>query len=217
MNRKGLVDVEIKVVVPEPKPLHLMSPAISDTLLESLTQANIEFIGSFEYDYVDAKERTIVGRNGEKMKYDLLLVVPPYKPSKPVAESDLAGQGGWMTVDPLKGFRSTKYDDVYGIGDVVAPPLNLPMAGVVAHAESGVLTTAIISDIRGAMLGYGLNLYAACAMDMGHTGILPFCDFTPAVLGYGPPYCGRIFEGAAVKIMKELFETYWFTQVAPKD
>ncbi len=214
---KGILPkTKVRVVVPEPKPLFQMSPSISDQLLEVLGRVGVEFIGSFQIDHIDKQNKVIVGSNGEKIKYDILAIAPPFKPPKVVAESELAGKGGWMVVDPQRGFRSKKYDNVFGIGDVIAPPLNLPMAGVVAHSESGLLTSSIVASIRGASLSYGLNLYAACVMDLGATGILPFCDFTPAVLGLGPVYCGRVFEGAAVKIAKELFEAYWFTQVIPK-
>ena len=91
------------------------------------------------------------------------------------------------------------------------------MAGVVAHSEAEPLASAIIADIRGVGLTLGVKLYAACAMDLGVTGILPFCNFTPAFTGTGTVYCGRVYEGALVKLFKEVFEAYWFTQVIPRD
>ncbi len=211
-----LPKVKVKVVVPEPKPLYSMSPAISDTILDSLKRRGVEFIGNFQVDHIDKESKQIVGANGEKIKYDILAMAPVFKPPKAVAESELAGDGGWMRADPLRGFRHPKYDNVYGIGDVIAPSIGLPMAGVVAHAEAGCVAPSIVADIRGAAQSYGVNLYAACVMDLGSTGILPFCDFTPAILGRGPAYCGRVFEGAVVKVAKELFELYWFTEVIPK-
>ncbi len=208
--------VNVKVVVPDPKPLYSMSPSVSDVLLEALENIGVEFVGKAEYDSIDVKSKTIVTAGGDRIKYDILAVTPPYVPPKPVASSELAGSNGWMEVDPLHGFRSRKYDDVFGLGDVTAPPLNLPMAGVVAHAEAELVAAAVAGEIKGVALSYGLKLYAACAMDLGATGILPFCDFTPAITRRGPAYCGRIIEGTLAKLFKELFEVYWFTRIAPK-
>ncbi len=210
-------EVEAKVIVPDSKPLYTMGPAVSDRLMEILEELGVEFHGKAKYDHIDTKNKTIVLSDGERIPYDIMAVTPPFKPAKPVEESDLAGEGGWMRVDPLKGFRSVKYDDVYGIGDVIQPPLGLPMAGVVAHSEAEPLASAIIADIRGTSLTVGTKIYAACAMDLGTTGILPFCNFTPSFTGRGTVYCGRVFEGAIVKLFKEVFEAYWFTQVIPRD
>jgi sulfide:quinone oxidoreductase len=62
-------------------------------------------------------------------------MTPPHKPSTVVAKSELAGPKGFPPVDPLT-FRSKKFDNVFIIGDVVNPAINLPPAGVVAHLDS---------------------------------------------------------------------------------
>jgi sulfide:quinone oxidoreductase len=207
---------KVKTVVPDRKPLIAMGPAIADSILEIYDRLGIEFIGGVRYDHIDPKSKEIVTSDGDRIKYDILAVTPPFKPARVVAQSPLAGKDGWMEVDPLRGFRSKKYDDVFGIGDIVAPPLGLPMAGVVAHAASDAIATAIASEVRGISMTLGLKIYAACAMDFGATGLLPFCDYTPVIFGKGPVYCARIMEGTIAKVAKELFEVYWFTKVIPK-
>ena len=206
----------VKVVVPEPKPLYAISPSISDAILESLERADVEFIGGVTYDSIDTRSRTIITSTGERIKYDILAVTPPYRPVKAVADSELAGAGGWLAVDPTRSFRSRKYDDVFGVGDIVAPALNLPMAGAIAHAEAEIVASAIIEELRGVTLSPGFKLYAACAMDLGQTGLLVFCDFTPMMSAKGPMYCSRVIESPLAKLAKELFEVYWFTKIAPK-
>jgi sulfide:quinone oxidoreductase len=58
-------------------------------------------------------------------------------------------------------FRSKKFDNVFIIGDVVNPAINLPPAGVVAHFQAEFVSTEIASEIKGAYVGenvyYGLR------------------------------------------------------------
>jgi NADH dehydrogenase, FAD-containing subunit len=52
------------------------------------------------------------------LPFDLLIGVPPHRPPEVVASSPLAGEGGWIAVDP--GTLATSFPGVFAIGDVTA-------------------------------------------------------------------------------------------------
>jgi sulfide:quinone oxidoreductase len=82
--------------------------------------------------------------------FDLLIGVPPHRPPAVVANSGLAGPGGWITVD--SGTFETGYENVFAIGDVtkvvLANGLPLPKAGVIADLEGQRVAAAIAARIQ---------------------------------------------------------------------
>ncbi len=190
-----------------PAPLAGMGPAISATVLRILNEKGVRFHG--EFALARAGDGQVVAKDGRVLEYDLLILVPPFAPSRVVRESKLAGPQGFPTVDPMT-FRHTAYPEVFVIGDVVNPALMLPPAGVVAHFQAEYVAGVIVSDLKGAYIGEPFDAVAMCIMDFGDHALLPQCEFEKVLAGKGMPSCGVMATGRWVRITKMLFERFWF-------
>lgn len=85
------------------------------------------------------------------LDFDLLIGVPPHRPPAVVADSVLAGPGGWVHVDPAT--FETGFADVFAIGDVtkitLANGLPLPKAGLMADLAGQRVAAAVAARISG--------------------------------------------------------------------
>ena len=104
------------------------------------TGHEVHHVGEGRIDYADTG-----------LDFALLIGVPPHRPPRVVADSDLAGPGGWVTVN--SGTFETEHENVFAIGDVtkvsLANGLPLPKAGVMADLEGQCVAAAIAARIAG--------------------------------------------------------------------
>ena len=103
------------------------------------------------------------------MRYDLLIGVPPHKCPDVVRESGLAGEAGWIPVDPRK--LKTEYDNVYAIGDITDIKLHsglpLPKAGVFAHGQAEIVAENIALQIKGKERNKEFEGKGSCFIEIG--------------------------------------------------
>ncbi len=206
-------DITITMAHPFKRPFENFGPLAAKLMEGMMQERKIEWIGLGKnpaVDYIDQDKKELVLTDGERVKYDLLILIPPHKPPKAVAESDIADpQTGWARATPPT-FR-TKYDDVYAIGDVAAPPLRLGMAGVILHSYLKYVVNSIVSDIKGTYIGSDFRIFASCALDVGGFGMAAACDFTKIPTGQAPyPDCMFLPPSSTVRIFKEFFEKEYF-------
>lgn len=193
-------------------PMEPFGPLMSSMFKEMLSEFKIEYIGSTKFESIDSELKTIRTSRAE-LKYDLAIIVPPHQPPPPVAESDLAGIDGYMDVK-LPSMKSTKYDDVFGIGDVVAPRIGLGMAGVFAHFQGEHVASQILDEVRGVFMGEHYNMSGVCVMDLGYMGAAVYCDFAPKLIGGKQwPDCRMIGGARAFRVVKVAFEKQWFANL----
>jgi sulfide:quinone oxidoreductase len=197
----------VEVFHVNPAPLAGMGPVISGKVLEILRSKGIAFHGEFEP--MAFENGKVKAKDGRELLYDLLILVPPFAPNRVVRESPLAGPQGFPQVDKAT-FRSTKFANVFVIGDTVNPALMLPPAGVVAHFQGEYVAGVIASDLKGAYIGEPFNPVAMCIMDFGDNALLPQCSFDQVLSGTGMPSCGVMAVGKWVRVTKILFEGFWF-------
>lgn len=110
----------------------------------------------------------LVFEDGE-VAADLALVVPPHRPPTVVAETDLAGEGGWIRVD--RDTLATEHAGVYAVGDCVHIPLGggaaLPKAGVFAEAAGKVVAARIVAEVTGGPAPEPFDGRGVCFMETG--------------------------------------------------
>jgi sulfide:quinone oxidoreductase len=94
---------------------------------------------------IDSETSTVSFTDGGKLQYALLLAVPQALPPQVVADSQLAGEGGW--IQPDRETLLTRFERVYAAGDCTASPP--PKAGIFAESESRVAARNIASEIDG--------------------------------------------------------------------
>lgn len=214
---RGVGDkTEITVVHPEwQRPMEPFGPFMSSMFTRFLETYRIRFLGKWEVEYVDTEKKTVVGRNGEKLGYDLAVLVPPHEAPRPVKENpDLLDETtGFMKIDK-KRLTHPRYTEVYGLGDVIAPTIGLGMAGVFAHFQADYISARIADEILGTYMDIDYNKSGVCVMDLGYIGAGAYCDFSPTLEGRSAyPSCYMLGGMAVLRLVKMFFEKYWFREI----
>jgi len=209
LEQRGVAgESEVKVLHFWKEPMEPFGPKMVSAFKRFLELYGISFMGGVEVEAFE--ERHVVTRGGERIKYDLAIAVPPHSPPEPVAASELGDPsiGGYMRVDK-RTLRSPKYDNVYGVGDVIAPSLGIGMAGVFAHFQAEHVASRIVDEIAGAYMGEHYNMSGVCVMDLGYVGAAVYCDFTRRILAGDYPDCVILGGMRAFRAVKYAFEKYW--------
>ncbi|MDO8735533.1 MAG: FAD/NAD(P)-binding oxidoreductase [Thermoleophilia bacterium] len=209
LRKKGVRDrSEIHIYTPEHQPMPVTGTAMGEAITKVLHKRNIQYHPLFTFEKMDPSERTIIKSGGEPQKVDLLLAIPPHRAPEVVRSSGLIGSSGWMHTDPHT--MATEHEGVYAIGDVnsirLANGKNLPMAGVFAHYEAGVVAERILAEIEGKPATATFNGKGYCWLELGDgkAGIASgnfYAEPEPAVRLYPPMHpwhWGKV-----------LFEKWW--------
>ena len=204
---------EVTVFHPWAEPMETFGPLMIRGFKQFLDQFGVRFVGGFDLAEHDAASTTLRAGDGRELSYDFAVVIPAHDAPAPVKASPLATQDGYMDVE-LPSMRSPVYDNVYGIGDVVAPTIGLGMAGVFAHFQAEHVASQIVDRVRGAFVGELYNMVGICVMDTGYMGAAVWCDFTDKLLGRSPyPDCRMLGGMRAFRAVKVAYERYWFAHL----
>ena len=208
-HRRDRVTVEVWAA--EPTPMGVAGPAVSQAVVDALTERGIGYQPQHVVSEVDASARVLTFPEEAAVSYDLLAYVPPHRVPTVVAEAGLASADGWVAVDPHT--LETRFRDVFAIGDVTGIPLAggkpLPKAGVFAHRQGEVVADIIAHRITARETEPTFDGAGECFIEMGR-GIAGFArgnfyaEPTPAVHAYKP---GRHWHAGKVA-----FERHWWAQ-----
>ena len=147
LRRRGVRDdVEVVVTTPLPATLPMAGPEVSGRVAAALSVRGIELRTEHTVAGLDPVARSVSFDNGDALGYDLLLAFPQAVPPRVVADSALAGEGGWVWPDGHTA--RTAFDGVYALGDCAAVE-PLPRAGAFAEAMGKVAATNIVADLTG--------------------------------------------------------------------
>lgn len=134
--------------------LHFLSPDdrafgiknVSDHVEAKFQEKGINLVKNFKVSSINAKNKEITSKDGEAVKYGLLVLVPPHKGQRYLAESGLSGEDGFIPVDKSR-LNYKDYDDVFAIGDTA----NIPVAksGASAKSQAEFLASRIAHDLVG--------------------------------------------------------------------
>lgn len=141
-------DVEVVLTTPQPMTLPAAGPDASRYVAQHLSDHGVELREQHRITDVDADSRTLTFDGQQPLSYDLLLGVPANVPPQVVAESAVAGDGGWIFPD--RHTLRTGFDGVYAVGDCTTIPTAtgaLPKAGVFAAAEARVAARNIAAGL----------------------------------------------------------------------
>ena len=123
---------------PRLSPRRCPSPARGQ-VARQLAERNIALHTEHKASAVDPETRTVSFANGEHLSFDVLLAVPRHVAPADIAESALAGRGGW--IEPDRHTMRPFFDGVYAAGDCIRIALDrgeVPKAGLFAEAEATV-------------------------------------------------------------------------------
>ena len=142
--------IDIEIYSPTPIALPVAGTKVSQDVINLLDDNHVNFHPLHKIKSVsDTNE--IEFENGHRVKYDLLIGIPPHKVPEVIRNSDLIKQGqNWINVDKFS--LKTDYQNVFAIGDVNEIKVNenvaIPKAGVFAEAQAKVVSQQIIDDIE---------------------------------------------------------------------
>jgi sulfide:quinone oxidoreductase len=146
LRGRGVRDaIEMVITTPQPMSLPAAGADISQFVADALKDRDIELRTEQSVQAIDVGTRTVAFADGEQLQYALLLAVPQAFPPQVVADSPLAGEGGW--IQPDRETLLTRFEGVYAAGDCTASPP--PKAGIFAEAEARVAARNIAAEIDG--------------------------------------------------------------------
>jgi NADPH-dependent 2,4-dienoyl-CoA reductase/sulfur reductase-like enzyme len=109
---------------------------------------NIEYRGSNKVVKVDPGVREVTTELGDKVKYDVLNLIPPQRAGTIAVTADLVGADKrWCEVDH-QTYESVKHKNVHVIGDSTIG-LPVPKSGNIANAMGKICAVAVTSLLNG--------------------------------------------------------------------
>ncbi|GBQ56341.1 NAD(P)/FAD-dependent oxidoreductase [Komagataeibacter swingsii] len=153
-------------------------------LMEYIQRYHIDLCLKSNLTKVDGRNRvatfTNVAEDGAKTttetEFDMLHVVPPQRAPDVIRNSPLAGEGGWVSVDPAT-LRHTKYENVFALGDVAGTSNAKTAAAVRVQAPVVAVNVLATLDHKPAVADY--DGYGACPLTV-ERGKIVLAEF-----GYG--------------------------------
>ena len=144
-RQRGVRDrVEIEYFTRDPEPAGEAHDPVVWMDAES-RRRNIKQNYEFVVRAIDPEKKEVLGLYNYKLRYDLLVMVPPHRPAQVLLDSGLADTETGIRVD--YDTLRTKWDNVYAIGDCADMPAS--KAGGVAHQEADVLAHNLAVEITG--------------------------------------------------------------------
>lgn len=208
-------NVSITVAHWAPRPMAMFGPVISDPMTEWLSERNIEVVNGFRLARIDGGSRKLIGESGETVDYDLAIVAPPHRPHDFISQNpDIASPNGWLDSN-IRDFRTSKFDDIYGIGDAIAPSIGLGMAGVFAHFQADTVASLVAGDILGSYSPVPYNTVGLCAADTGDAGWIAYCDFRKKLTVPNTPFpdCRSMGRNRLMKMAHAIYEKYFLANI----
>ena len=112
----------------------------------------------------EVKDSTLHPQEGERLEFDLAVVVPPHGAGRTIRETGLAPDG-WVDVEPglLQVFGQ---ENMYALGDVAE--IDCPMTGVAAHAQAKSVVDGVLAGVRGNGRVRKYKGQVMCFIETGH-------------------------------------------------
>ncbi|MFP3132802.1 MAG: FAD/NAD(P)-binding oxidoreductase [Nitrososphaeria archaeon] len=179
-SRLGVRDkIELSYVYPLPRPFTIQG--VAEEVGKLMEQKKINMNLLFNVESIDPEKKEIRSLEGETLKYDLAVIVPPHTGADVIRNSGIADKGGWIPTDKYT-LNVKGYDDAYAIGDATDLPVS--KAGSAADFEAAVVATNIHDQLKGLAPSMRYNGRVMCFMTtaIGEATILIFDYDHPPVL-----------------------------------
>jgi sulfide:quinone oxidoreductase len=200
--------VKVRFFTPEGLPLPSAGPDIGNSTLDFMKSRGIE--AKFKVKLTEVRPGEAAFDDGSTIPFDLLFAVPPHRCPKPVIDSGLTDQSGWIPVDPAT--MQTKHLSVYAVGDVASVPTPsgfvpfLPKAGVFAERQAKAVAHNIAVEVKGTGAKKAFDGSGACFLMTGGAE----AAFVKGVW-YSQPHPEIKFHSPSrtLYMQRVLFEKYW--------
>jgi sulfide:quinone oxidoreductase len=145
LRKRGLRE-KTRIVYTYPVEGVFARPITNKMMKGIFEQRGIEVHSPFNVTSVNPQEKIIESQEGEKIKFDMLIAVPPNQGAKVIGDSGIGDRRRWVPTDKLT-LRMKNHSDVYVIGDATDLPVS--KAGSTADFESYVVANNLANDIKG--------------------------------------------------------------------
>ena len=162
-HEKGMRD-KVELVYATPLPGAFTKPRASKMLGHLLDDKKIMVIPEFLIEHVDAEAHKIVAFDEQSVDYDLLISVPLNMGAPVVGASGLGDELNFVPVDKHT-FLSTRYKNVFALGDAAAVPAS--KAGSVAHFATETFGENFVRYTEGRELLPVFDGHANCFIESG--------------------------------------------------
>jgi NADPH-dependent 2,4-dienoyl-CoA reductase/sulfur reductase-like enzyme len=109
---------------------------------------NLDYRPSQKVEKIDVGAKEVTTEPGDKVKYDLINLIPPQRAGAIAVNADLVGgDKRWCEVDHVT-YESVKQKNIHVIGDATIG-LPVPKSGNVANAMGKICATAVVSLLNG--------------------------------------------------------------------
>ncbi len=189
-RQKGIRDkIEIHLSTPFPKCMPNW-PKGSVILVEEAENKGISLSTDFALSEVNKEGKYVASFNGQKIDYDLLVIVPTNVGDDVVVESGL-DDGSTFIPTHKHTLKALNHRNIYVIGDATNIPTS--KAGSVAHYEADVITHNLLSEIKGKEPDPIYDGHSTCYIvsDKGKSYLVDFNYDTEPLFGKYPiPFVG---------------------------
>jgi sulfide:quinone oxidoreductase len=159
---RGVRDkIDLGVISPWGRPIP-PSAAASDAILGRFRERNITWTPDQVVESIDPATKTARLRDGGALPYDLFLGIPVHRVADVVEASGLA-EHGWIPVD--KANLSTRFPNVYAIGDVTSAPV--PKAGIFAESAGRAVAEHLTVQLKQSGAAKPYDGAGACFIEFG--------------------------------------------------
>ena len=109
---------------------------------------NLDYRPAQKTEKIDVGVKEVTTDSGDKVKYDVINVIPPQRAGSIAVEADLLGADKrWCEVDHVT-YESVKHKNIHVVGDATIG-LPVPKSGNVANAMGKICATAVASLLKG--------------------------------------------------------------------
>ncbi len=166
-------------------------------------ERGIEVMPFFDVDTIDVQNKTINSLEGDSLKYDLPVIVPPCKgPKLKIVPETVQDEDRFIKADK-KYMKITGYDDAFAIGDCNTLPTS--KTGVTAHLEA----MAVSEIIQGRYAEF--NGRINCPFDTAYgKATFVIADYNNPVVPYPPTKVKHLMKMSMARI-------YWMTLMGTAD
>ncbi len=145
-REKGMRDkVQLHLATPFPQCMPNW-PKGRVVMLDAARKKDISISTGFALQEVNKERKYIQNYAGERIDYDLLVIVPTNQGDQVISESGLDDGSTYVPTDKHT-LKALHHKNIYVIGDATNIPTS--KAGSVAHYEAEVITHNLLSEIRG--------------------------------------------------------------------
>ncbi len=145
LRKKGLRD-KTEIVYTYPINGIFGIKTTNDVMIKIFQERGIKVISPFNVTNVDPKNKVMESQEGEKVKFDLAIGVPPHAGAKVIGDSGIGDKRNWVPTDKFT-LRMKDHSNVFVIGDTTDIPIS--KAGSTADFESYIIANNVANEIRG--------------------------------------------------------------------